>query len=423
MLRPIRASVLATAVIGLSLLATACSSSGTTAANGSTASGGSTGSGTASYPPIPAGPIKIGISASLTGPLAEEGALVKAEWEAAVLPTFYKLHPDGILGHKIQIDVENDASDTTTAVSVANKIVANKDAAVMTLTYNYTAAPLQMAIFMKGKVPVLATQGLSTFGDVSKYPYYFTTGVNDAVTGTAYANWLAKHPEIKSIGILGDGSLASTDEITTLESAIKAKGLPVKIGTSVQVSPGSVDVSAQVQQLKGAGVQAVAVFILGGHGPVWQGIQSANWSPVIMADAGAWYDGFNGMGTLAQKAVAPIDFCASSSSPKYSAQNIQGMNAYYAITKKNLVNYPLAYWTDSVPLEILLRAVEKVHTLDPDALKQALETMGTQSYLDGLGTTQYTPADHTALGGGAGPQICKMAPTVGGNFAVPQVAP
>jgi len=42
---------------------------------------------------------------------------------------------------------------------------------------------------------------------------------------------------------------------------------------------------------------------------VWQAIQSAGWNPKILTSAGAWYDGFTGMGPLANNAVAGYEDC------------------------------------------------------------------------------------------------------------------
>ena len=86
---------------------------------GSTGTGGTTGattgattgsSGSSNYPAIPAGPIKIGIDTSLSGPLAAYGVSGAANYKALVNLVNKN---GGVDGHPIDLTIENDQGSTT----------------------------------------------------------------------------------------------------------------------------------------------------------------------------------------------------------------------------------------------------------------------------------------------------------------------
>jgi ABC-type branched-subunit amino acid transport system substrate-binding protein len=96
----------------------------------------STAGGSGKYAPIPAGPIVFGLSAPLSGSTAAYGLETQISFNKATLPAFNATYPNGIDGHPIQIKILDDASDVTKAVSVAQQLVADHVAAVLTISYN-----------------------------------------------------------------------------------------------------------------------------------------------------------------------------------------------------------------------------------------------------------------------------------------------
>jgi hypothetical protein len=155
---------------------------------------------------------------------------------------------------------------------------------------------------------------------------------------------------------------------------------------------------------------------------VWQAIQSANWSPKILTTAGAFYDGYSGMGPLANNAVTGYYTCVKANHAPYAPELTGLMDAYGSVFGTSSVNYLTFVQAISVPFEILKKAIEKVHSIDPDAIKQALETMGPTTYF-GTFKYSYTPTDHNAVGGDYGAALCSMAPLVDGAYRQPLVAP
>ena len=178
------------------------------------------------------------------------------------------MHPNGIDGHPVKLEILNDASDVTHAVQVANQMVSDKDAAVITASYNPAAAGQQLAVWTKAKMPVLAnlelTNSLTPAELAKQYPYLFSPNPSLQQTGVAAVSWIKKKG-FKNVGILNDGIPYDTVFANQISSGVKSvKGATV---TTVDISPGSVDNSAAIAKLKGAGAQLLVVTAGEGFGP------------------------------------------------------------------------------------------------------------------------------------------------------------
>jgi branched-chain amino acid transport system substrate-binding protein len=429
-----RARLVIGAVIGATaLLAAACGSdnsdggsAATTASGGATTTAGSGGATTTAseskYPPIPDGPIKVGVSAPLTGANAAFGGAVQKAFQEVTLKKFNELHPDGIDGHKVEIDVLDDGSDVTKAVNVANQFVSDKVAAMVTLSYNPAATPQQIAVFNKAKVPMIAVRGDKDLTDTSKWPYFFGVSPSNPQEEAAAAKWIASHPEIKTIGVLTDGTPTNTELLEGLIAELKTAAPSVKVEPKVSVSPGAVDVSTAIAQLKTANPDLLYVNLGYAYGPVWQAITAANWSPKILTSAGAWYDGFDAMGALGTNAVTAYYTCAKPGHAPFTPELKGMMDAYSTVFGTTSINYLTYVSSDNSPLELLKTAVEKNHSIDPDAIKNGLETMGKQTYFGAL-TYEYSADNHFGITGEYGAAVCKMAEFSDGPYRIPVIAP
>jgi ABC-type branched-subunit amino acid transport system substrate-binding protein len=392
----------------------------TTAASGGGAT--TTSSSAKKWPAIPDGPITFGVSAPLTGANAAFGGAVQKAFENVTLAKFNEIHPDGIDGHKVQISVKDDGSDVTTAVNVANQFVADKVAGMVTLSYNPAATPQQIAIFNKSKVPMVAVRGDKDLTDTSKWPYWFGLSPSNPQEQEAAAKWIAAHPEIKTIAVLTDNTPTNKELLDLLTASLKTAAPNVKFSDTASVTPGAVDVSTAIAQLKGGNPDLLYVNLGFAYGPVWQAIKAAGWSPKILTSAGAWYDGYDAMGDLATNAVAAYYTCAKEGHPPFTAQLTDLMAAYTTVFGTTSTNYLTYVSSDNSPLELFKTAIEKNHSIDPDAIKDALETMGPQTYF-GVLQYNYTKDNHFGITGDYGAAVCKMgAPFSDGGARIPFVA-
>jgi branched-chain amino acid transport system substrate-binding protein len=412
----------------IALVAAACGSSskkaaggqtGATSASGSASTSGATGAAT-KFPPIPAGPIRFGVSVPLSGATASYGNAYKAAYNVT-LSFFNQLHPDGIDGHPIQFDVLDDGSDVTKAVNVANQFVANKDAAVVVVTSNPLGTPQQLAILNKAKVPVLSQLSDNQYTDTTKWPYTFGNAGSAIQEGQKAADWIAKHTDIKKIAVLSDGTETDQQFVSDILDPLKTAVPADQVVKTVQISPGSVDVSTAIAQLKAANPDLLMVSMGFGYGPVWQAMQSASFSPRILTSAGAFYDGFNGMGALANKGVVWYVDCVPPNHAPFEKTLTDLMDAYHAVPGTSTINLLAQPSFDSAPMEILKYAIEKYHSVDPDAIKQAIEGMGQRTFF-GAFQYDYTPTNHFGMTGDLGPNMCNMTGFVDGKYMIPTLA-
>ncbi|MGA8369083.1 MAG: ABC transporter substrate-binding protein, partial [Acidimicrobiales bacterium] len=289
------------------------------------------------YPPIPNGPITFGVSTPTSGAQASYGIFTKLGVTEA-LKAFDAEYPNGIDGHQVKVQILNDASDVTQAVQVANQLVADKDAAVITVSYNPAADAQQLAVFTKAKMPVVANLSGLQYSDTKTYPYLFSPNSSIQQYVLASTQWMKKKGFTK-VAMLNDGIATDVAVQNEMLKDMKTEAPQAKVVASTTITPGSVDDSAAITKLKAAKPDLLVVNAGVSYGPIWNAIQGANWSPTILTSAGAWYDGFSAMGPLQAKASAYYYNCANSTAQTFSASQQALMASYAAATSNAVTNY------------------------------------------------------------------------------------
>jgi ABC-type branched-subunit amino acid transport system substrate-binding protein len=308
----------------------------------------------------------------------------------------------------------------TKAVSVANQFVADKVAGVITVSYNPAAHGQQLAILNKAKVPVIANVIGAPYVDTATWPYVFSVGASFPQTGMAAAQYINSHG-FKKVAVLTDGIQNATEQLNAILDAMKTAAPQAQVVKTVTIAPGSTDVSTAIAQLKASNPDVFINQASYGFAPIWQAMQIAQWSPQILSTAGAWYDGFNGMGPLVNKAVSYYSACADSASQTWPPDVASLMSQYNKATGGFSIGYFTYITSDSVPLELFKVAIEKYHSTDPDAIKKAMETIN-QSFFGAQ--FSYSPTNHFGLTGQYGAAVCNMGPPyAGGDAKVPVKTP
>lgn len=388
----------------LSLVAAACGSSGTKT---SSSSGSSSKSG---YPAIPPGPIKLGMSLPLSGPLAEYGASSESAFTKVTLPFFQKEYPNGIAGHQVELDIQNDAGDPTTAVNVANEFVSQHIPVVIAPTSLPGAVDQQIAIWNKNKVPVISNYvNEGKYADGTQWPYIFASLNNDTKAGQAAASWIDSQSSIKRLAVLSDGTPPDMQWITNLTADIQAAGGSATVVKTTTITPGAVDVSTELSQLKAANPDLVLVALSQGFGPVWDALHSLDWSPQILATEDAFYDGYTSLGSLAPTALAVSSDCLSPGTQISSLpQSVQTLMKEYSPVE-TINNMLIFVHADNVLLELVKYAIEKYDSVDPDAIRKAMEGIHNQSFLWSQFTYSFSPTNHAGSVGHS-EQVCHLSP-------------
>lgn len=142
--------------------------------------------------------IKVGVIYSATGTMAGRGDYMK---NAIELATKEINAAGGVLGKNIELVMEDDQSDQTTAINMMNKMGSNKDIVAVFGPHTSTNAIAVSNTVKDYKIPYF-TGGTSKKLKALGNEYMFKTRANDEVVVASAMNFVTKTLNAKKIGIL-----------------------------------------------------------------------------------------------------------------------------------------------------------------------------------------------------------------------------
>lgn len=263
-------------LLGVALVA--CnSSSGKTSSQTTRAQGSSTnGSGSAT-------PYRVTAIVAESGPLS---AITTAEMQGLKAGAVYVDQHGGVLGHPMQITVQNDNLSPTTAASLLEQDISGGN--VPNEVFAGTTSNETLAM-----VPILtAHKILSMQATVSNetinaktHPYAFSLGpATPDAAATLAAAIQSAFPHTKTVGIIIGNDVNGTSLLDNERSALQALGLKIFVQTYDPTS--TVDMTPQMEALKADNPD---VLVASGFGPVAGYILEARaklgWNVPVVGDA------------------------------------------------------------------------------------------------------------------------------------------
>jgi branched-chain amino acid transport system substrate-binding protein len=235
-------SVMAAALAGAVLLAAGCS--------GSSGQSQREGSGE---------PYKVGAILSLTGPYA---ALGNSEKQALELETKRINDQGGIAGRKLEIIIEDDATDEAKAVAAASKLIdQDKVVAILGATGTGQSMAIRNEIDRSG-IPQISMAG-GTAITAKLDPQVFQTPWSNTIVVPFVIGKIASDGHTK-LGVLSDSSGYGKDGHAVIaEAAPKAN---VTVVSDQTFNPGDTDFSAQLTKIKNSGADSVLIWTAGKEG-------------------------------------------------------------------------------------------------------------------------------------------------------------
>ncbi|TXN54640.1 branched-chain amino acid ABC transporter substrate-binding protein [Methylobacterium sp. WL18] len=197
------------------------------------------------------GPIKIGVSAGVTGPYAAFGVQVKNGVSQAIEDIN---KAGGIKGRPFEPIYGDDASDPKQGVSIANKLAADGVTMVVGAFASSVSIPASDVYLDAGIVQVTPSSTNVKFTERGMWNTFRTCGRDDQ-QGVVAGAYLADHFKGKRIAFVHDKSSYGKGLAQETQMTLKAKG-----GKEVLfegVNPGEKDYSALVSKLKSANVDVV----------------------------------------------------------------------------------------------------------------------------------------------------------------------
>lgn len=222
------------AIVATALVVAAC---------GSSKSGGSSGSGSSG------GSITLGEMGPLTGPRADIGG---AMVEGSKLALGVINADGGVLGHHVNLDPQDDASDPADAVPAADKEI-NSDHAVAIVGPIVQTAPVVLPLAVKANIPMLMWGGGAAF-DNETSPNFFRLAPSDTEMSDAMIVYAHKRGWNRIALAIGN-TTGDTSLIPGLTAAAKKLGMTIQ--KTVTFAVGSTSFRSEINSLFSGHPQAI----------------------------------------------------------------------------------------------------------------------------------------------------------------------
>lgn len=304
-------------------------------------------------------PIVIGVVTSLTGPLAATGVQVAAGVRLAAKEWNEK---GGVKGRQVEVVVEDDAGNPSTAVNAFNKILGRKPVAMFAPTFT----PLVMAMYEGIKQAGLPVFTSATGVPITKQPekLFFRLRTNDEKAGRIIAQYAVQELKAKRPGILYPNNDYGKGGYQVIKTTLEELGAPpVAAETFTQTDK---DVSAQLLKIKRAGADLLIAWTV----PADSGLVAKQ---ARQLDLGIPILGGPGFGTeeyleLAGEATDGIHVLLDA-----AVGLDEKTRPFVEAVKKNFPDVPVSFVvsTNYDGANMLLQAIEKAGT-DPAAIRRAL---------------------------------------------------
>jgi branched-chain amino acid transport system substrate-binding protein len=195
--------------------------------------------------------VKIGFLAPLTGGNAATGVGLKNSADLAVK----KANESGKYPYKFEVVFADDAGDPSTAVSAANKLIADKNIVAVGGHFNSGCALATVPIFHRSKVPIVITAAIHP--DITGKGFKEVTRVMTAANvQNEYAGELAtKEWGVKTICLINDRTDYGKTNATQFGEAAKKNGATILSEDGIAV--GQQDFSALLTNIKAKNPDAV----------------------------------------------------------------------------------------------------------------------------------------------------------------------
>lgn len=195
--------------------------------------------------------IKIGVNEPLTGAVAASGNYVTDGARIAADEINAK---GGLLGKKVELVIDDNKSNPTEAVAVAEKLIVRDKVPVMMGAWSSTYTLAVMPKLMEYGVPMVVETSSSGKITVSGNPWIFRISPTSEMEARAFSG-LADKFGIKKADFLVVNNDWGRGAGAAFAKMLKGKGIAV--GVTETMDAGAQDLSAQLAKIKGSGADTV----------------------------------------------------------------------------------------------------------------------------------------------------------------------
>jgi branched-chain amino acid transport system substrate-binding protein len=176
--------------------------------------------------PTQTGDINFGVIAPFTGPAAQFGKLLSAPCYAA---TDLINAAGGPLGHKIHCVPIDDTGDSADAVPNVTRAIATTTNLDLAIGLESNTAATTVPLVNNAKIPLVTTNGLTSFSK-NNLDYYWRLTPSDDANGAAFAVWAVQHG-YKNAVVVFQSDIGSEGNLPGLQAALP------KLGGKLAIDP------------------------------------------------------------------------------------------------------------------------------------------------------------------------------------------
>lgn len=198
-------------------------------------------------------PIVIGLSAKITGADAANGdRMVKA----ATMAVDEINEAGGVLGRKVELRIEDDATDNAVALNVANLFAGQDDICSVVGPWNSGAILATESTYADAHIPFM---GLGTNPSLLELnnPYCFLVRANDTLMASCGASLVLDELGAQCVGIMYTTNEFGTGAMEIIQAACEKAGIPCY---SEAINIGDTDVTGQILELKQKNIDTMVVW-------------------------------------------------------------------------------------------------------------------------------------------------------------------
>ena len=242
-------------------------------------------------------PVKIGAPYPLTGGAASAGTAVKLAIEVAV-DIINNPHPDlpnlplaptaglpGLGGRKVEVIFADHQGNPAIAQSEALRLITQDKVVALAGCYQSSCGLTASAVAERYGIPFMASEASAPSLTERGFKWFFRPTPIGTDFGAAYASFLAERRasgfKIEKIAVVNENTEYGTSTGNAIIAALSGKGM--KVDPRIAYNANSSDVSAQVLQLKSAGVDAV-IFVSYTSDSIlfMKTMHTLNWKPPVL---------------------------------------------------------------------------------------------------------------------------------------------
>jgi branched-chain amino acid transport system substrate-binding protein len=372
----------AIAAVGGALVLAACGSS----SSSSSTSGGGSSSSSAAFPPIPAGPIKLGMIAPLTGPNAQSGQFLKVGFNLLIGDLNAA---GGIDGHQVTFVTGDDKADPATGAAEAHRLAeSEKVAGILEPGTGETTFQI-MPVLTQDKIPTIAILPENELDKPSTYPYYFSTYPLNSLSAVEIVKY-AKTLGITKLAVARDNTGFGDSYLPVIQQQVQSQGITITDTETFSIS--ATDVKTQISKLKDSGADGLIILSVGAVvGHVYEAMQALGWSPPTVGTYSLLYSGVTSLGALAKTTFFSCGVGVDS-----GAAPDPGLLKLVQENNTKIAKLPTnagSLWSADA-LQLFKAAIEKNHSVDPDAIKSAMESFSGVSFTSSKFSYTFSPTEH-----------------------------